>query len=233
MNSCRRTIIAILLTALCVHAEGFSLHGGGAGGIVLGSSKFDLDELDAALVARGFGPLESSDMSSGIWGYKIYDGGIVLGGQVVHSEQITFNDASKTTVSVGGMVLNLGYIIYQESDLFAFPFVGIGNHNVGVKIVEREATPAFDDVLLRPSRESEMSSGGLVLQLGLGVDYLLELGRQSDTHRGLMLGVMVGYTHDPSEGTWKFRDQDVLGGPDVRSSGAFAHVTIGWGRLRY
>ena len=233
MNTCRRTVIAILLTALCVHADGFPLLGGGAGGIILGGSKFDLDEVDAALVAQGFEGLDSSDMSAGIWGYKIYDGGIVLGGQVVGSEQITFNDASKTTVNVGGLVLNLGYIIYQESDLLAFPFVGIGSHNVGVRIVEREATPAFDDVLLRPSRESEMSSGGLVLQLGLGVDYLLKLGRQSDTHRGLMLGVRVGYTHDPSEGTWKLRDQDVLGGPDVRSSGPFAYMTIGWGRLRY
>ena len=230
MNTCRATVILILLTALCVSAD-WTLRGGGAGGLVLDGSKFDLDELDAALVARGYGPLESSDMSVGIWGYKVFDGRIVLGGQILSSEQVTFNDASRTSVHVGGVMFNLGYIIYRQSGLIAFPLVGIGNNSVGVRIVEREATPIFDDVLLRPSRESEMSSGGLVLQIGFGIDYQLNLGRHRNTRRGLMFGARVGYTHDPTEGSWELRDRDVLGGPDVRSSGPFAHFTIGWGRF--
>ena len=231
MNTCRRTVIMMLLTALCVPANSWALRGGGAGGIVLGGSKFDLDELDAALVAQGFGKLESSDMSAGIWGYKVVDGRIVIGGQILGSEQVTFNDSSRTSVHVGGVVFNLGYIVYQQSDVTAFPLFGIGVNNVGVRTVERTAAPTFDDVLARPSRESEMDSGGLVLQIGFGVDYLLRLGRHHNTRRGLMLGARVGYTHDPTEGTWKLRDRDVLGGPDVRSSGPFVHFTIGWGRF--
>lgn len=232
MNTCRRTVMVMLLTALCLPADSWGRRGGGGVGIVIGGSKFDLDELDAALVAQGFGKLKSSDMSAGIWAYRVVDGRILLGGQILGSEQVTFNGTSRTSVHVGGVVFNLGYIVYQQSDVTAFPLVGIGVSNVGLRTVERTAEPTFGDVLARPSRESEMDSGGLVLQIGFGVDYLLRLSSHRHTRRGLIFGARVGYTHDPTEGSWKLSDRDVLGGPDVRSSGPFVHFTLGWGRFR-
>ena len=59
----KRVCLALLLAGQsapeAVQAQGW------AAGLVFGADKYDLDDLDVLMVARGFGPLDSSKMATG------------------------------------------------------------------------------------------------------------------------------------------------------------------------
>ncbi len=87
-----------------------------------------------------------------------------------------------------------------------------------------------------------MSAGGLLLQAAVGVDYFLggrrdrgrpeRLGGETRGRSGVLFGARLGYNHKPAEASWEMEDRDILGGPDVKLSGAFVRFSIGWGRFR-
>jgi len=223
-----RVVLVVTLLSITVTA---SAHEGSAGGFIFGRNQFDLDALDAALGTRGFDALESFDFSTGLGGYKLINGKLIIGGEIQSSEQTLFNDSSKASVGVSYVMFNVGYVVFQRKTLRAFPLLGIGRGGVHLRMVERATTPTFDEVLTRPFRESNTGAGGLVLQAAVGIDYFLKFSQDRHSRGGLLFGTRIGYTYKPTEASWKMGDRDVLGGPDVDFSGIFVHFLMGGGRF--
>ena len=231
--------VALLLLAT---AGPTRAQGGTAIGFAFGTSKFDVDDLGAALEQRGFAGLESSDFASGLSAYRQFGGRMILGIELYGAGQDLYNDTAKAAVRVSYSALNVGYVALRRGALKVFPLVGIGRAGVDVRIQENAPAPTFDALLDQPRRESRMSAGGLLLQAAVGVDYFLSgrLGRgRPDRHgghvrgqSGVLFGARLGYNHKPAEASWEMEDREILGGPDVKLSGPFVRFSIGWGRFR-
>ncbi len=190
---------------------------------------FDFDELDVALAAEGFSSLESSGFSGGLSGYKLTDGGLVIGAEIQGSGQTVYNDSTKAALNVSFLMIHLGRVVLSRDDLKIFPLVGLGRSSVGIRMDSRAPTPTFAEVLDQPLRESRMGAGGLALQLAIGADYHLRFSQRRGGRAGLLVGARVGYTYKPGEATWQMEGGDVLGGPSADTSGPFFRLQVGMG----
>lgn len=225
-----RTVAAVMVVLVSVLSP-HRIEAGSAIGFAFGGSKLDLDDLDAALAAEGFNSLESSDYSAGLSGYKLTDGGLIIGVEIQGSGQTVFSDSLKAAVSVNSIMFHVGRVVLGRDGLKIFPLVGIGSSSVGIRMDSRAFTPTFGQVLAQPLRESRMNAGGLALQLAIGVDSHIRFSHKRGRRAGLLLGARVGYTYKPGEVTWQMEGGDVLGGPSADVSGPFFRLHVGMGRF--
>ena len=125
----------------------------------------------------------------------------------------------------------MGYVVYSRGGLRVFPFLGIGGGGVNMRVVEKGTVPTFDEVLDDPRREVVLSTGSILFQVALGVDYFLPVGGDEGGKGGLFFGLRAGYTFAPSKADWKMWDRDVLKGPDVRLIGPYVCLMFGGGGM--
>jgi hypothetical protein len=101
--------------------------------------------------------------------------------------------------------------------------VGIGAGGMTLETIER-STPSFDEVVSEPRRTSNVSVGGLLMQVGLGAEVIL---RSSPASRGLGLGVRGGYIFAPATGEWALEGTELASGPDLDLSGFYVRFNLG------
>ena len=124
----------------------------------------------------------------------------------------------------------LGYLAYSEQSLDIYPTVGLGGGGVQLAITER-GTPTFGEVLDDPGRSAHLTTGSLLVNLGLGVDYRIPIKARG--RGGLLLGVRVGWLIAAAGGSdWTLDDRfDVSGGPTTSLGGPYVQFAVGgWGR---
>jgi hypothetical protein len=92
MNS-REAVATIVVLMSIVSPQ--RVAAGNAVGFAFGGSTFDLDGLDAALAREGFSALESSHFSAGLSGYRLTDGGLIIGAEIQGAGQTVYNDSPK------------------------------------------------------------------------------------------------------------------------------------------
>lgn len=118
------------------------------------------------------------------------------------------------------------------------PYLGIGTGTVTLTLKSRAGgsgvasgqSPTFDEVVVNPGAKSVMTGSYVIVQPGVGFDYLALRG-DSD-HYGVVLGLRLSSALSPNRTTWTFRGQDVFGGPDVGPVGGMFRVIIGVGGFR-
>lgn len=204
---------------------------GGAGGFMFGADRVDFGGLNDKLKAKGFEELEAGNFLFGGGGYGIVGGKLLLGGEGAGFSQDISSDTLKASVGGGYGFFDLGYVVYSRGGLRIFPFLGIGGGGVNIRIVEKGIVPTFDEVLDDPGRELVLSTGSILFQVALGVDYFISVGEDEKGKGGLLFGLRAGYTFAPSRADWKMRDRDVLGGPDVRLTGPYVCLIFGGGGM--
>lgn len=205
--------------------------GAGAGGFLLGVATADFDDLNAELKSRGFTPLKSNNAVYGGLGYGIVRGRIIIGGEGVAFTQDVSSDTMQASFQGGYGFFDVGYVVYAKGGLNVFPLLGIGGSALDLWIVGKDETPSFGRLLDEPKREVNVSTVGLLVDLGIGVDYLLVLGEDQKGKGGLLLGFRAGYRLSPMQADWTMRDRDVLHGPDVRLTGPHVCLLIGGGGM--
>ncbi|RKY72288.1 MAG: hypothetical protein DRQ24_05355 [Candidatus Latescibacterota bacterium] len=231
----RTAVTIVVLVALSfivptsVYSNQEAIKGGGGGGFMLGLNRFDLAELSTKLQAKGFDAVKENNVSFGGGGYGIIGEKVLLGGEGHGCQQDVLSDTLKASVSGGYGFFNVGYVVLSERGFRLFPMLGLGGGGISLRIVKRAVTPTFDEILDSPDREINISTGGILLQFGVGVDYLLKLGKDDEGEGGLLFGIRAGYTYTPTKADWKMEDMDVLGGPDVTVTGPYVHFIIGGG----
>jgi hypothetical protein len=119
--------------------------------------------------------------------------------------------------------------VYSTEDLRVYPLLGLGGGGMSLNIVERGTSPSFDEVLDDPKRDVELSTGGFLLNLALGTDYLLKLGGDEKEESCFIFGLRTGYIFAPIKGNWEMDGVDISGGPDVGITGPYIRLMIGGG----
>lgn len=211
----------------------------GRGYLTLGWGKFDLNELNGRLTDRGYPDFPESRFTIGGGGHGIR-GRWLLGaeGQALigrTKDGVRSGQNYEVALNGGYALFNVGYMAARRGRLHAYPFGGIGGGGVQLRIAESSA-PTFNEVLLDPGRSASMTTGGLVLQVGFGVDQLFVLQSQESNGQrsegGLVFGIRVGYVFMPVQSAWRLNSTRVAAGPDVGLGGPYVRFVVGGGGRR-
>ena len=138
-------------------------------------------------------------------------------------------DNYRVSMSGGYGVLEFGYDVIASGGFRLFPLIGIGGGGAQLNIYNKNDV-TFSELMANPGRGSQITSGGMIMNLSLGVEYFWKLVRSG----GIVLGVQMGYNHSLTSGDWYlFSSQGedsthVSGGPKLKLNGGYAHLTIGW-----
>ncbi len=136
-------------------------------------------------------------------------------------------------------MLTGGLPFYTTWKMTLFPFLGVGAGSMRVTLKTRDGgpsvsttkSPTFDEIVLSPGLESQILGTYLMVQPGLGLDYLL-LSDDPKSHLGVTLGVRFGTAITPNRTPWKYRGTEVFGGPTFQPSGGTLRVLVGIGGFR-
>jgi len=184
---------------------------GGMGYFMFGGSIIDIKALNSRLEDKGYSKISDNFVSLGGGGHVIIDRVIIGGeGHGLIEKEVT-SESYKTYFGADYGFFNLGYIVYSIGDLRVYPLLGLGGGGMSLNIAER-ALPSFDEVLNNPKRGVELSTGGFLLDLALGIDYLLKLGKDEKEAGGLIFGLRAGYIFAPIKGDWEMDGVNILVG---------------------
>jgi len=71
-----------------------------------------------------------------------------------------------------------------------------------------------------------------LLNVAVGMDYLISFGQDRDGGRGgFLLGIRAGYMISPFQGDWSMGELEVAGGPDLGLTGPYVRVMFGGGGI--
>jgi hypothetical protein len=203
---------------------------GGMGYSMFGRSTIDIKDLNAKLESKGYSTMSDNFFSAGGGGHRIFASGLIIGGEghAVLGEEATSGNY-KNSVNIGYGFFNLGYIVYSIQELRFYPLFGIGAGGMTFKIAEDVTSLTLDDVLENPRRKAEISTGGFLLNLAVGMDYLLKFGEDEKGKAGMVLGLRAGYTFSPFKGDWTMDELKISGAPKLGITGPYIRLMIGGG----
>ena len=127
----------------------------------------------------------------------------------------------QTTLTMHQLLLDVGWLIYGEGDVVAYPFIGVGYGNSSLDISADPPQQRFSDLLGAPEGEALLSNSSLVLQAGLAASLW-------GSGHGDFLGLRFGAFWAPISSGWKRRGKEVLDGPDPPMSGFYLTASIGY-----
>lgn len=200
---------------------------GGEGYFMVGMQKIDVKNLNSLLRVYDYPVLDESYTSIGGGGYGLVNN-FVIGGEghgLIGSE--VSNQNYKVNLTAGYGMFNIGYLLHNDSGLKIFPLVGFGGGGIELRINEK-ASLDFTDVLSNPKRGSSLSLGGLMLNVGLNGNYVINFNEEK-SFGGILIGLSAGYTYFLKLGNWTLFESDISGGPDIGISGFYLRFNIGGG----
>lgn len=193
--------------------------GRGAGRLFVsgGVQVVDTEELNQLLESRGLPPLSDEHVTLGL-GIDQQSGRWLLGGEaaLLLAEEET-GDGFERSLSGRYGLLEAGFVFPLADGLRVYPLAGLGRSDLDFTTT-RDGSVAFDELLEGPGPGSEVSTGGWILQPGLGLDLVTG---------GFSVGVRGGYVFAPGEAEWEAEEITVEGGPDVGLEGFFVRATLG------
>ena len=184
----------------------------------------ELDELNQRLALYGVEAFDEAFVTLGGGGH-VEIGRIMLGGGghgLLGQEQIS--GGFERELSGGFEFFDAGVMFVRESNWRAYVLVGLGGGGYELETNER-SLPTFDDVMADPTRGSELSVGGFLVQGALGGDYIARFSRGDD--HGISLGIRAGFTYAPSMGVSKPRRPE-MASPVPTCGSASAARAGGW-----
>ena len=206
--------------------------GGGMGYSMFGRGTIDIKALNSKLESKGYSTLSDNFFSVGGGGHGIINNRLIIGGEG-HSllgKEVTSGNY-KSSMHIGYGFLNLGYIVYSVKELRVYPLIGLGAGGMNLKIVEDVTSLSFDEVLDDPKRKIELSTGGFLLNLALGIDYLLKFAEDEKGKAGMTFGLRAGYTFSPFKGAWTMDELEIAGAPEMGITGPYIRLMIGGGGI--
>lgn len=201
---------------------------GGRGFFMFGKHTIDLDDMNAMFNNSGYTPLKDEFITFGGGGFGIINR-IVIGGEghgLIGKKQLQGPNRSYTYGGYG--LFRLGYIVYSKGGFNLYPMFGIGGGGMELRITER-TVPTFGDILNDPGRGIDLHSGMLLVDVSIGLDYLINLSKNGRKEGGLAVGMRFGYTYAPYVSDLKFHETVITGSPELGISGLYVRFLIGGG----
>jgi opacity protein-like surface antigen len=187
----------------------------------------------------GFDDISNDGYAVGIGGYFPY-GRMLIGGEFQYADLgQESSPAGKTNqITTTYVIAQIGYAVFTGWHFTVYPILGVGGGNLTLTLKNRNggaslpasANPTFDDVVLSPGAQSQMSGFYVLVQPGVGFDYLIL--RNEKDHVGLSLGIRITTSISPNRTTWKYQGNDVFGGPDAGPAATSIRLSLGVGGFR-
>ena len=199
------------------------------------------ERLDLAANKRpGFYTLSNDGYSVGFGGYGAVWNRILAGGEYHTADMGQESSPSGKTnqLTTSYWMGTVGFAAWTLWKLNVVPFAGIGMGTATLTLKSRDGgptvsdafAPTFDEVIESPGRTSTMKGTYVMVQPGLAVDLLM---LKSDASRvGLTLGIRFASAITPNRTMWKYKGQEVFGGPDLGPSGGTVRIVAGIGGFR-
>lgn len=202
---------------------------GGMGYFMIGIGSLDIDGVNTRLEAAGMSTFSNNFLSLGGGGHSI-NGNLILGGEGhgMGVGEISEGDYT-SSLSVGYGFFDIGYAVYSTDAFYVYPLIGIGGGGMSVRIVERGTSPSFNDVLENPKRGVEISTGGFLLNLSLGTDYVFAMEKGKNGRGGFSIGLRIGYVFTPIKGDWSMDETKLSGSPETAITGPYVRLLLGGG----
>jgi len=214
------------------------LLGPGAEFVGAGVSRLATGELDGRLAAQGYPTFGRTPLALSLGGHRILSSRLMLGAEwhgIIHGNEE--HEGREVGLGGGYGTLALGYAVELSPRARVYPRLGLGGGGMGVWIETPRDAVGFDEVLgdpdshqdhvVGPDRQTTLSTGGMVVDLGAGGELLSRRGG-----RGPMIGLRLGYLAMPFRPSWRQFERPVSGGPRATLAGPYVRVVIGTGRGR-
>lgn len=199
----------------------------GASQLMIGGTQLDINDLNARLGDAGYPTFAEEFLQLG-FAHTSLRHRLLLGFELaglMRPAATTDDGAWRTRVAGGYGMFNIGYDAFRDGGFSVQPKVGVGAGGVVLAITDR-AAPSFDDVLAQPGRGVQMTSGSLLLDGSIGVQYRMRPGTALGA-RNLVLGIRGGYTQSVLHGEWRRETGDAPGGPTAGWGGPHLEFLIG------
>jgi len=205
---------------------------GGMGYSLFGRNTIGLGDLNEQLTNKGYSELSESFFLVGGGGHAILNSKWIIGGEgysLLGDEVTTSNFNSSIMLTCA--FFDVGYIVYSIKDLRVYPLVGFGVGGMNLKIAEDVESLSLDEVLDNPRRGVELSTTGALLNLSIGVDYLVNFSGNAQERGGILLGIRAGYMVSPFKGSWTMDDVELSGAPEASMTGPYIRILFGGGAV--
>ncbi|MFC1569197.1 hypothetical protein ACFL4L_03075 [bacterium] len=222
--------LAVLATIIQAQETGPVEETGGMGYSIFGQTTIAMDDMNTRLESKGYTGLSDKFFSVGGGGHSILKEKWIIGGEahvLLGDDAVTGNYTSSILINYG--FANFGIVAWSMKDLRVYPLLGLGGGSMNLKIRENLSSLSMDEVLDNPERGVNLVTGGVLLNLALGVDYLISFGEDEEGRGGMMLGFRAGYTLAPFKGGWTMDDIEITGAPEIGITGPYIRLMIGGG----
>ncbi len=140
----------------------------------------------------------------------------------------TVNGFNSYISSSANILLNAGYIIFSAGDFNVYPILGGGIGRITMDIVKDGKAPDFNDSLSKPEKMTSFSSLSLLLDLGIGADYLVKLGKSEPKKGGIVFGLKVGSMFTVYQTNFQLKGESVPGSPAINNNGFYIKLFAGY-----
>lgn len=200
---------------------------GARGHYELGFSWLDSAAFNNALESDGFAPLSGTFIRQG-GGVEVLLERVLVGasGYALNGFQTANSTGDSFAVNGGYGVFKLGYLVIQEPGFSLYPVMGIGSGSLNVsssRALNQIFSFAGDEVF-------QMQTPQIVLDLGVGADYMIDFNGDPSQDSGVNLGLRLGYAWVPSPQQWR-SGQRLLAGqvPNMSVQGPYLQLSLGGG----
>jgi opacity protein-like surface antigen len=224
----------------------FSTFYGSAGTLLFDVSKlntrFDRPDLKLLTPPRttGFDAISNDAVGYGIGGYGPI-GKLLIGGEYQYGDvgEESSPNGKTNRLETTYLMATVGYAVYNGWKFTVYPFLGVGGGQLTLSLKSRDGgptvssttNPTFDEVVLSPGQSSVMKGSYILVQPGIGFDYLLL--RSAKDHLGITLGLRFSTAISPNRTTWTYQGREVFGGPDAGPVGTSIRLVFGVGGFRF
>ena len=203
--------------------RGYSMVGGG---------QLNFDKLNEKLEAKDYEGFSKEVLILG-GGFHASFRRFIIGFQgnaFLTDDKSSFNGNTATELQGGSGFVNLGYTIISRRNVSIYPLVGFGGGMSELSMFPKDA-PNFDDILTDPGIMVKLTSSAFLVNLAIGCDYLLIMGKNRQGAGGFSLGIRAGYIYSPFRKNWHYKGLPVGGGPKLDMSGPYVTLLIGGGGI--
>lgn len=197
-----------------------------------GFSFLDTAAFNGAIANQGYNNLSSVFISQGGGAHIILDR-IILGGSGMGLNGFRSANSAGDVLGVSGGygLFNLGYMVYQENNFNLYPVLGIGSGHISVS-----GSGSLNKVFGLSGSEdiTRIDSNQVVLDIGIGADYLIDFNADAGNASGLLVGLKLGYLFVPSPTQWE-ANRRLVGGsnlPNLSNQGLYFNLILGAGTQR-
>jgi opacity protein-like surface antigen len=213
----------------------------------VGSMLFDVGKLnvrferpDIAPKTTGFDALSNDAYTTGLGGYFPVNGKLLVGGEFVYGDvgQEASPSGKTNRIQTQYGMATLGYAVYNTWNFQFYGSLGLGAGRVALTLRNRSGgkpvsdlvPPTFDEIIANPSSESIITGTYIMVQPGVGLDYLFL--RNATAGLGITLGLRFSQAITPNRTTWTYQKREVFGAPDAAPTGGTLRVQVGIGGFK-